>query len=123
MAGQHIDWDEGDVVCVALVPRGQPVDWSPGSYEPEVAAWVPEGTFANIAAAAEQLRVPVIPELEPYGQTRVSSRDCQRILAAWPDVEREMENTPGARWAREIGQILSQCSQAGDQAELLVEGP
>lgn len=118
------DGQEGDVVCVAIVPRGQAVDWSPGSFEPEVASWVPEEIFVKIDDAAGRLRVPILPKLGLYAtQWRVSSGDCGRILAAWPSVEFEMKSTPAAHWAREIGHVLSQCSQAGDQAEMLVEYP
>ena len=84
---------------------------------------MPEGTFVKLADTAKRLKVPILPKLDLYAQSRVSSGDCRRILEAWPLVEREMENTPGAHWARAIGEVLSRCSQAGEQTELLVEGP
>lgn len=116
------DWEDGDVVCVAVVPLGQPVDWGPGQFQPN-AAWVPEGTFMNIIAAAEQLSVPILPKLDIFVQSRLSSHDCDRILAKWPALERDMASGPGAHWVREIGQLLRRCSDGYGETEMFVEGP
>ena len=116
-------YDSGDVVCVALVRIGQAVDWSPQTQEPELAVWVPEGTFERIGAIAQRLGFPVFYDLNIYEQNRVSAAQCSALLARWDEMEAETLTTPAAPWAARIRELLRQCASSVGRNELLVEGP
>ena len=116
------DWHEEDVVCFAMVPIGQVVDWSLGSYEPEESVWPPEGTFLRIQSLANQLGLPLLNVLDRSVQTRLNRDDCRRLLGRWGEMAEAVEGTPGAGWVAAIGLLLSRCAGSTD-TELLIEGP
>ncbi len=116
------DWYEEDVVCVALVPEGQFVDWSPGSYEPDESVWPPEGTFLRLQMIARELELPSIGSLNIYEQSRLGPAECRDVLERWDEMESRVEQTPGAGWVAAISLILKRCI-SGAGTEVLIEGP
>lgn len=121
-AEQLPDWYDEDVVCVALVPAGQLVDWGPGSYEPDEAAWPPQGTFERLQIMAARLGLPIFVKLNIYEQARLGPDECRAALAHWEQMERAVERTPGAGWVAAIGLILQRCVTSPG-TEVLIEGP
>lgn len=116
------DWYQEDVVCVAIVPIGQTVDWSPDSYEPELSLWPPEGTFLRFQSIARELDLEPLATLNPYEQSRHSKDVCKALLSRWDELAVAVENTPGAGWVAAIGLLLKCCARS-DGVELLIEGP
>jgi hypothetical protein len=86
-----------DVVCLAVIPRGQVVDWSP-SGEPETAVWIPGEIFLEILAAARRLAIPVLSSLNVYTQTRATAAECSVMLSRWAEFERAVAGRACARW-------------------------
>lgn len=116
------DWYEEDVVCLALVPSNQVVDWSPGSYEPDESLWPPEGTFLRLQLIASGLNLGKLATISPYEQSRLGKNDCKVLLSRWDEMSVAVEGTPGAGWVAAIGLLLKRCTNS-DCSEVLIEGP
>ena len=115
-------WYAEDVVCVAVVPIGQIVDWSPNSYEPEEAIWPPEGTFIRLQAIASELNLEILETLNLSAQSRLGKNSCEALLSRWNDMTEAVEGTPGAGWVAAMRLLLQRCAKS-DDAEVLIEGP
>jgi hypothetical protein len=119
------DWWSGADVCVALVPEGQAVDWSPGKYVPHIQTWVPEETFIWITRVALSLglRIVDLRALALDEQSRLSAADCTQLLARWSELEDAVSRTPADGWAAAIKLTLQACVDAIRPSEVLIEGP
>ncbi len=115
-------WYAEDVVCVALVPTGQIVDWSPNSYEPEESIWPPEGTFVRLQAIASELNLKILDTLNLGAQSRLCKNSCEALLSRWDDMTDAVEGTPGAGWVAAMRLLLQRCAKS-DDVEVLIEGP
>lgn len=122
MSKQPPDWYEEDVVCVAIVPDGQVVDWSAGSYQPVESVWPPTGTFVRMQSIARELNFPAFADLNIYEQSRLRPTECRAILHRWREMEAAVVGTPGAGWAAAIGLILKRCA-GSVETQVLIEGP
>ena len=118
-----MDETEGDVVCVGIVPRGQTVDWSPGGFEPDPAEWVSEAAFVDMLRAAAEARVPILPAVDLYAQTRISPADCKCILQRWSGLEAALRGTRAEAPTDAIGRLMRTCADHSNDVELLIEGP
>lgn len=115
-------WYAEDVVCIAIVPTGQVVDWSPDSYEPEESVWLPEGTFVRLQAIASELNLEILETLDLGAQSRLSKNSCEALLSRWDDMTEAVEGTPGAGWVAAM-RLLLQRGAKSDDVEVLIEGP
>ena len=111
-----------DVVCVTVVPQGQVVDWSSGSYEPDESVWPPEDTFRRLQIIARELGLQALGALDVYEQSRFGPAECRQLLERWSEIETAVEKTTDAGWVSAIGLILQRCA-GSEGTQVLIEGP
>lgn len=113
----------GEVVCVGIIERGQPVNWSPGGNEPDPVEWIAEADFADILRASAKSGLPVLPKLDIYSQSRLSPKECRRILVHWDGLETASRGALASAPAASLHRLIELCANGSQEMELLIEGP
>ena len=111
-----------DVVFLAVVPKGQALQWIPGESEPEHHAWVSGEAFTLMLRAFSHSRIPVLSKLDVYSVTRIPPDQCRHILGAWADLQERLLGTVAEGATKDLGHLLNVCA-ATSGTELLIEGP